>query len=327
MPAMSRRMIRSVFLAAACVTGSMAAMAEGDGYPQRHVTLIVPFPAGSATDSVARKLGEGLQKEFGQPFIVENKVGADGIVAARAAAGAAPDGYTLFITTNTTQSANPNIYRELPYDPKKDFAPISGLIRISYMLAARADFPADDFAGFVKAAKAAAKPITFGSGNTGSQVSGELLKARLNIDMLNVPYRGSPQALSDLLAGHIDVFFPDPASARGLLAESKFKVFAVTGPQRIKTLPAIPTLTELGVADYNVVAWVAAFAPARTPQPVIDRLNGAITAYLKTPEMLAFIDQIGSDVMATTPAELAAFVDDDRRRWAELVEIAKIERK
>lgn len=320
----TRRLLMAVALLAAGATG---ALAQADNFPQRPVTLIIPFPAGSATDAVARKVGEGLQRQLGQNFIVENKAGADGILAARAVASVTPDGYTLLITTNTTHSANPAIYKQLPYDPKKDFSPVGGIIRIPFMVATRLDFPADDFAGFVKAAKAANPAISYGSGNTGSRASGELLKARLGFDMVHVPYRGSPQALTDLIGGRIDVFFPDPASALGMLQENKFKVLAVTGPKRIPTLPNIPTMMELGVPDFNIVAWVAAFAPAGTPQPVVQKLNTALNALLREPDMIAFIDKIGSEILATSPAELGTYVDEDARRWIDLVEIAKIEKK
>lgn len=318
----TRLLVASLLTAAA--TGSFA---QADLFPQRAVTIVVPFPAGSATDAVARKVGEGLQRHLGQGFVIENKAGADGIIAARMVASAPADGYTLLVTTNTTHSANPAIYRQLPYDPKKDFAPIGGIIRIPFMVATRNDFPADDFAGFVKAAKSAGTPLTYGSGNTGSRASGELLKARLGFDMVHVPYRGSPQALTDLIGGRIDVFFPDPASALGMLQEKKFKVMAVTGPKRIPTLPTIPTVIELGVPDFNIVAWVAAFAPAGTPAAVVQRLNTALNMLLREPEMVAFVDRIGSEILATSPSELAAYVDEDARRWVDLVEIAKIEKK
>ena len=320
-------MTRTLLLAAALAAALGATQALSETFPQRPVTLIVPFPAGSATDAVARKVGEGLQKQLGQGFIVENKAGADGIIAARQVAGAAPDGYTLLITTNTTHSANPSIYQHLPYDPKKEFAPIGGIIRIPYMLAVRSDFPADDFGGFLKAAKAAKPPLSYGSGNTGGRASGELLKSLLGFDMVNVPYRGTPQAMTDLIGGRIDVFFPDPASALGMIREKKFKVLAVTGPKRIATLPELPTLMELGVRDFNIVAWVAAFAPAGTPQPIVQKLNTALNTLLREPEMVTFINQIGSEILATSSAELGAFVEEDAKRWVDLVEIAKIERK
>lgn len=304
-----------------------ASVAQAQDYPTRPVTIVVPFPAGSATDAVARKVGDGLQRRLGQGFVVENKAGADGIIASRQVATAAPDGYTLLITTNTTHSANPSIYRQLPYDPKADFVPVGGIIRIPFMLAVRPGFPASDFASFVRAAKAANPPLSYGSGNTGGRASGELLKARLGFEMTHVPYRGSPQAMQDLIGGRIDVFFPDPASSLGMVQDKLFNVLAVTGPKRIPTLPEIPTVMELGVPDFNIVAWVAAFAPARTPDTVVERLNAALNALLREPDMVAFINQIGSEILSTTPAELAAFVDEDAARWVHLVEIAKIEKK
>jgi tripartite-type tricarboxylate transporter receptor subunit TctC len=319
--------IRHALLGAGLALIGLAGPAAAQAYPTRPVTVVIPFPAGSATDAVARKIGEGLQRHLGQNFVIENKAGADGIVAARSVAGATPDGYTLFITTNTTHAANPAIYKELSYDPKKDFAPIGGIIRISYMLAVRADFPADDFASFVKAAKSANPPVSYGSGNMGGRASGEMLKSRLGFEMLHVPYRGTPQGLTDLLGGRIDAFFPDPASALGMLQEKKFKVFAVTGAKRIKTLPDIPSIAELGAPGFDIVAWVAAFAPAGTPQPIVAKLNETLNKVLAEPETVAFIDRIGSDIMATSPQELAAFIEQDAKRWIEIVETAKIERK
>ncbi|MGY6251406.1 Bug family tripartite tricarboxylate transporter substrate binding protein [Bosea thiooxidans] len=310
-----------------CTGPSTTSRAQAPAYPNRPVTIVVPFPAGSATDSVARRVSEGLQRKLGQGFVIENKAGADGIIASRQVASATADGYTLLITTNTTHSANPSIYRQLPYDPKKDFAPVGGIIRIPFILAIRPGFPAKDFAGFVKAAKEASPSLSYGSGSMGSRASAELLKARLGFDMTHVPYRGSPQAMTDLIGDRIDVFFPDPASALGMIQEKRFPVLAVTGPKRVPTLPDTPTLMELGVPDFNIVAWVAAFAPAGTPQPIVARLNGALDELLREPDMIAFVNQIGSEILATTPAELGAYVDEDAARWVHLVEIAKIEKK
>lgn len=305
---------------------SCPAMADTP-YPTRPVGIVVPFPAGSATDAVARKLAESLRETLGQSFVVENKAGADGIVAARAVASAPADGYTVLITTNTTHSANPSIYRQLPYDPQKDFTPVGGIIQIPFMLAVRPDFPAEDIAGFLKVARAANPKLSYGSGNTGSRAAGEMLKARTGIDMLHVPYRGSPQAITDLIGGRIDVFFPDPASGLGMIQEKKMKILAITGDKRVKTLPEVPTMEEQGVPNYRIIAWVAMFGPAGLPPDVTKRLNGAINKALADPDFIGFVDKIGSDLFPTDPAGLGAFVQEDAKRWVEIVETAQIERK
>jgi tripartite-type tricarboxylate transporter receptor subunit TctC len=296
-------------------------------YPTRPVSIVVPFPAGSATDAVARKLAESLREALGQSFVVENKAGADGIVAARAVASAPADGYTVLITTNTTHSANPSIYRQLPYDPQKDFTPIGGIIQIPFMLAVRPEFPAENLSGFLKIAKESNPKLSYGSGNTGSRAAGEMLKARTGIDMLHVPYRGSPQAITDLIGGRIDVFFPDPASGLGMIQERKMKILAITGDKRVKTLPDVPTMEEQGVPNYRIIAWVAMFGPAGLPPAVTTKLNGAINKALTEPEFVSFVDKIGSDLFPTDPAGLGAFVQEDAKRWVEIVETAQIERK
>ena len=320
-------MLKTVATLLALLAFTPAPSVAQDAYPTRPVTVIVPFPAGSATDSVARKLAESLREQLGQNFVVENKAGADGIVAARAVASAAPDGYTLLVTTNTTHAANPSIYRQLPYDPQKDFTPVAGIIQIPFMLAVRPEFPAEDLAGFLKVARASNPKLSYGSGNTGSRASGEMLKARTGIDMLHVPYRGSPQAITDLIGGRIDVFFPDPASGLGMIEEKKLKILAITGDKRVKTLPSIPTMEEQGVPNYRIVAWVAMFGPAGLPVPVTARLNGATVKALGQSDMVQFLDRVGSDPFPTSPAELATFVAEDAKRWVEIVETAQIERK
>lgn len=317
----------AAFALALLAAAPSPAAAQTGAWPTRPVSVVVPFPAGSATDTVARRIAEGLKDRLGQSFVVENKAGADGNLAARAVASAAPDGYTLLITTNTTHSANPSIYRQLPYDPQKDFTPVGGIIKIPFMLAVRADFPADDFKGFLAAARKADPKLSFGSGNTGSRASGELLKARMDIDMLHVPYRGSPQALTDLIGGRIDVFFPDPASGLAMIQDRKLKVLAITGDKRVKLLPDVPTMEELGVPNYQIIAWVALFGPAHLPPEIVGRLNAGIDRILADPATAAFLDGISSDPFPTTPEGLGAFVREDAKRWVEIVETSKIERK
>lgn len=314
--------VLSLGLLAACLGSTLA---QAETYPSRVVTLLVPFPAGSATDGVARKIAEGLQVAFKQSFIVENKPGGDGIIAARQAARAEPDGYTIFITTNTTHSANANIYTSLPYDPEKDFAPVGGIMKIPMVLAVKADSPATDLASFIKLAKT--KQMTFGSGNTSSRGAAELFKARVGLDMLHVPYRGTPQAITDLLSGSIDVMFPDPSSAAGPIQGGQLKLLGVASGTRLNQYPNVPTIAESGYPGFEMVAWVGAFVPAKTPTEIVTRLNEELNKILKRPDMLAYFDTVGAQLYATTPEELHRYQQEDTKRWADIVELGKIEKK
>jgi tripartite-type tricarboxylate transporter receptor subunit TctC len=319
----TRRSLAALLAGAAAAGLARPALAQP--YPSKVVTLLVPFPAGSATDNVARKLAEGLRVAFGQPFIIENKPGGDGILAARMAARAEPDGLTIFVTTNTTHSANVNIYTSLPYDPQRDFMPVGGIMKIPMVLAVPADSPATDVASFIKFAKS--KPMTFGSGNTSSRGAAEMFKARAGLDMLHVPYRGTPQAVTDLLSGSIDVLFPDPSSALGPIDGGQLKILGVASTTRLNKFPNVPTIAEQGFPGFEMVAWVGAFVPAKTPADIVRRLNEEMNKLLAQPDLLAWFDTVGAQAYPTTPDGLHAYVDEDIRRWAEIVEIGKIEKK
>lgn len=316
-----RRILQGLGVAAL----AMPHIARAQSYPSRPVTLLIPFPAGSATDGVARKLADGWRAAFNQPFIVENKPGGDGIIAARQAARAEPDGYTIFVTTNTTHSANPNIYMSLPYDPDKDFSPVGGVMKIPMVMAVRKDFPATDVASFVTAAKT--KQLTFGSGNTSSRGAAEIFKARAALDMLHVPYRGTPQAVTDLAGGSIDVMFPDPSSALGAIEGGQIKMLAVASSTRLRRYPNVPTIAESGYPGFEMVAWVGAFVPAKTPPEIVTRLNEELNKILAREDTLTYFDTIGAQVYATTPDGLRSYAAEDAKRWAEIVDLAKIEKK
>lgn len=325
-----RRLGALLFGLAACSGLLAGPAAASDVYPSRIVKVIVPFPPGSATDGVARLVAERLKDRLKQPFIIDNKPGADGVIAARAAMQAAPDGYTLFLTTNSTHAVNVSLYRSLPYDPVKDFTPVAGIMKIPQMLVVRKEFPADDFAGFLtvaKAAKAADKPLTFASGNTSSRAAGEMLKVRTGIDMTHVAYRGTPQALTDLVGGHIDVFFADPASAAPFIQEGKLKILGLADAQRLPTFPDVPTMAELGLPGFEIVSWVALFMPAHADPKVVDLLNREMRAVLQEPDVKEYLKRNGATAFPTTPAELGTFVESEIKRWAEIVEVAGIERK
>jgi len=299
--------------------------AASEPYPSQRITLIVPFPPGSATDSVTRHLAESVRAATNTTVVVENKPGADGNLAALAVLKAEPDGYTAFVTTNSTQAANISLFNSLPYDPKADFAPVAGIMTIPMMLTVKADFPARTVAEFVELAKK--KPLSFGSGNTSSRGAAELFRYRQAIEMQHVPYRGMPQALTDVLAGQIDCAFADTSSAQGLLQDGKLRALAVTSAKRVETMPDIPTIAESGSPGYELSAWVGVYVRAKTPPEIIARLNALVTGFVASAETKKYMATIGAAPFPSTPPELAAFQEADTRRWAEIVATAKIEKK
>jgi tripartite-type tricarboxylate transporter receptor subunit TctC len=301
--------------------------ASAESYPSRRITLVVPFPAGSATDAVTRRLAEGISGATSATVIVENKPGADGNLAALAVLKADADGHTIFVTTNSTQSANVNLFNAMPYDPARDFVPVAGIMTIPMMLTVRADFPAGSVAEFVSLAKTRQKPLTFGSGNTSSRGAAELFRYRAGIEMQHVPYRGMPQVLTDVLAGQIDCTFADPASAQGLVQDGRLRVLAVTSNERLANLPGVPTAAEAGLSGSELTAWVGVFARAGTSPEIIAVLTRLVTSFVLREETRAYLESVGAKPFAAGPKELAAFQEADTKRWANIVEIAKIEKK
>jgi tripartite-type tricarboxylate transporter receptor subunit TctC len=311
-----------IVLLAATFSGAAA-----EPYPSQRLTLIVLFPPGSATDSVTRHLAESIRAATGATVVVENKPGADGNLAALAVLKAEPDGYTAFVTTNSTQAANVSLFNSLPYDPKADFAPVAGIMTIPMMLTVKSDFPAKSVAEFVELAKKRLKPLSFGSGNTSSRGAAELFRFREGIEMQHVPYRGMPQALTDVMGGQIDCVFADPASAQGLVLDDKLRALAVTSSTRLETMPNLPTIAESGLPGYELTAWVGVFVRTKTPPEIIARLNSLITGFVNSAEAKNYLTTIGATPFPSTPEELGAFQETDTKRWAEIVETAKIEKK
>lgn len=309
------------------VLASTFPAAAAESYPSQRITLIVPFPPGSATDSVTRRLADSIRAATNATVVVENKPGADGNLAALAVLKAEPDGYTAFVTTNSTQAANVNLFNSLPYDPKTDFAPVAGIMTIPMMLTVKSDFPAKSVADFVALAKQRDKPLSFGSGNTSSRGAAELFRFREGIEMQHVPYRGMPQALTDLVGGQIDCVFADPSSAQGLVEDGKLRALAVTGSKRLETMPQLPTIAEAGLPGYELTAWVGVFVRAKTPPEIIARLGDLVTTFVSSPEARKYLATVGATPFPSTPQELAAFQEADTKRWAEIVETAKIEKK
>lgn len=324
---MRLRIAIAIWLVAA-LTGTVDwRQASAESYPSRRINLIVPFPAGSATDAVTRRLAESIRIETGVTVLVENKPGADGNLAALAVLKAEADGYTVFVTTNSTQAANINLFNAMPYDPKADFAPVAGIMTIPMMLAVKPEFPAKTVAEFITLAKSRQKPLSFGSGNTSSRGAAELFRSRAGIEMQHVPYRGMPQALTDVLAGEVDCVFADPASAQGLIQDGRLRVLAVTSSERLAGLPDVPTLAQAGLFGAELSAWVGVFVRSGTPSDIVTKLGQVVLGFVNNKDTAVYLESVGAKPFPAGPDELGKFEEADTRRWAEIVEIAKIEKK
>ena len=298
--------------------------ASAQSYPSRAVKMVVPFPAGSATDQIARVVGQQLQESLGQPFVVENKPGAQGAIAATEVARAAPDGYTLMVGTNTPLAANPSLFKKLNYDPAKDFAPIARLGTISFMIMVRPDFPAKTFKEFLAHAKANPGKLSAGYGSAGSQVSQAMLRSMGRIDFIDVPYKGLPQAITDVLGGQVSFTFADLANALAQIKGGKLRGIAVTSQKRSALAPDIPAVAE-ELPGYELIAWFALVAPAGTPAPVVSRLHDVTVKALAKPEVGARFAALGTDVAPLNADELGAFIRAEIAKWAKMAKEAGIQ--
>jgi tripartite-type tricarboxylate transporter receptor subunit TctC len=307
-------------LTAAFISVSAAAQ----NYPARPVKLLVPFPAGSATDQVARLTGAQLQEGLKQPFVVENKPGAQGGIAAAEVARAAPDGYTLLVTTNTPQAANVSLFKKLAYDPVKDFAPIARLGTTSFVLMARPDFPAQDLKSFLAYARSQPGKLSAGYGSSGSQVSLAMLKSMGKLDVVDVPYKGIPQTISDTMGGTLAFTFVDLGNALAQMKGGKLRGLAVTSAKRTPLAPELPAIAEQ-LKGYELIAWFALVAPAGTPQGVVTQLEKAALAGVGKAEVKEKFAGIGVDVAPMNSAELGRFIRSEIAKWARLVKQAGIQ--
>jgi tripartite-type tricarboxylate transporter receptor subunit TctC len=297
---------------------------HGQTYPSKPVKLVVPFPAGSATDQVARLIGSQLQEALGQPFIVENKAGAQGGIAAAEVARAAPDGYTVMVTTNTPQAANVSLFKKLNYDPVKDFAPIARLGTTSFMLMVKPEFPAKDLKAFLDQVRQQPGKLSAGYGSAGSQVSLAMLKAMGKLDVVEVPYKGIPQAITDTMGGSLAFTFVDLGNALAQARGGKLRGLGVTSAKRTSLAPDQPAIAE-ALPGYELIAWFALVAPAKTPSDAIQKIHAASVNALNKSEIKEKFATIGVDVAPMGPAELGKFIQSEIAHWAKLVKLANIQ--
>ena len=275
----------------------------------------MPFPAGSATDGMARLVSAHFQKVFGHGLIIENMVGATGSIASRATAKAAPDGYTIMFSTNSTHSANAYLYNNLGYDPIGDFTPLALLSRAPHAMVVRADAPYPAFRDFVAFAKANPGKLNFGFGNTGSLAGGAMLNAYAGIKTTQVSYRGTPQVTTDLLGGQIEFCVMDVSTTQEHIKAGKLRTLAVTGLTRMEAFPDAPTMIELGFPEFVLFSWNGVHGPAGMPADAVAALNKAIREAINTPEGKRFYEALGAEIGQMPAAEFGEFVKQELKRW------------
>jgi tripartite-type tricarboxylate transporter receptor subunit TctC len=294
-------------------------------YPNRPVRIVLPFAAGGVADTTARIIAEKLGDKLGQRFYVENQPGAGGIAAARTVISSPPDGYTLILLTNGT-AISVSLFEKLPFDPLKDFTPISSLGFFDFIFCTGASSDFKTLADFIAAARARPGALNVGTINIGStqNLSAELFKTAANIDFTIIPYRGTPEVEVSLLQGNIALMIDSYSAVKGNVADGKFRALASSGAVRPDSTPDIPTVQESGVANYDVVSWNALFAPARTPPEIVKTLNGALQDILADAELKKRLIALGIEAKAGTPEEIAGRLKSDIDKWRQVIEKAKI---
>ena len=295
-------------------------------YPEKPVTIIVPFPPGGSTDMVARAIAPHLQAKLGQPFVVDNRAGATGAIGATAVKNAAPDGYTFLVASIGVYAVNPFIQKKLPYDPVKDLDPITVAVRAPNVLVTRPDFPASSVAEFVALLKKQPEKITFATSGAGSSdhLTAALFWQKTGTSGIHVPYKGGAPAITDLLAGHADVSFQNINAVIGHIKAGKLKALAITSDKRSPQLPQVPTLAESGVQGVDVYSWQAVAGPKGLPADVKKKLNESIVAALNDPETRKRMEDLGFEIVANTPEQMAAFQAKELERWKQVIEVGKI---
>ena len=301
-----------------------ASLACAQTYPAKTIKFLVPFPAGSATDVVARVLAEAMVKELNQSIVVDNKAGAQGTIGAAEVKNAAADGYNILVTTSTTQAAVMSLLKKVPYDPIKDFTPIGKIATTPFVLIVNEKVPATDLKSFIAYVKANPGKVRFGQGSSGSYVSGSLFASMIGGDMQMIPYKGIPPAITDMLGGNIEVVFSDLGNAQAQLKGGKVKAFGVTSTKRSSALPELPAITEQ-VPGYELVPWFALMAPANLPKEVATKLTATLQKVLVAPEVKQKLNAGGFDIDSTDAVGLAKLIDSEIKRWGQLTKAAKIE--
>jgi tripartite-type tricarboxylate transporter receptor subunit TctC len=308
-------------LVAALVASLPVAVAAQSSYPSKAIRYVVPFPAGGPLDIVARALGQALNRSWGEPVIVDNRPGAGGNIGAELVARAPADGYTILMGAVSTHAINVTLYSRLPYDPVRDFAPVTLLTSVPNVLVVHPAVSARNVRELIALAKLQPGQLNFASGSTGSagHLAGELFKTMAGVDMTHIPCKGAAPAVVDLLAGHVSLMFDNLASALPNIKANRVRALAVTTLRRSPFLPGVPTVSESGLRGFDIGTWFGIFAPAGTPVEVVDKLNAEVTRILGTPAMKDRLASLGAEPQPTTPAQFGAYVKSEMAKYADII--------
>ena len=313
------KMLRILTLLALTVVNSAQAQSP-DNYPNRPVKMVVPFGPGSGTDTVARVVAQQMQTYLGQPVTVENRAGANGFIGAEAVARSTPDGYTVFVTSASIHSLNPSLFKTLPYDTERDFAPVGGIMEAYYTLLVGENLPVNSVQELSAWLKANPDNASYGWGATVGQIAGATFLKQTNTSATGVPYKSSPQAVTDLIGGQIKFMFNDVTTSKAHLGKQRLKALAVTSPERIVGLEDVPTMAQAGVADFEMTTWVGMLVPKNTPSNIISTLSTALLKAVALPEVAEKMQACCSArMLKKTPEAFAQYMRDDQARWAKKI--------
>jgi len=306
---------------AAAILLAASGLALAETYPAKPIHFIVPYPAGGPLDTVARLLGQKVSESVREPVIVENRPGAGGNIGADQVAKSAPDGYTILMGAVATHAINPTLYAKIPYDPVKDFAPVTQVASTPNVLVVNPSLPVANVKEFIAYAKAHPGALNFGSGSTGSagHLAGELFKAMAGVQMVHVPYKGAGPAMQDLIGGRIQLMFDNLASSLAQMRAGKVKALAVTTAKRSSLAPELPTIAESGLPGFDISTWFGVFSPGGTPRDVVQRLHDELVKALADPAVRETMLKLGAEPVGSTPAEFAAYIRSEARKYAEVI--------
>jgi tripartite-type tricarboxylate transporter receptor subunit TctC len=327
MKASRRNWLGVAALGCALGLGAFSTLAMADGaYPNKAIRMVVPYPAGGGTDTIARLIGQHMTQTWHQPVVVDNKPGASGMLGNDNVAKAAPDGYTMLMGI-TAMIQSPALYKRVPYDVQKDFTPVSLVAKSSDLFVVANSIPANNMKEFIALAKQKGGKLSYASyGNgTSAHLHGELLKLETGVDIQHVPYKGSAPLINDLLGGQVDSAFVDVSSAYSYLTSGRFKVIGITGTQRYPAIPNVPTFAEQGLKGFEPNGWFAVFMPANTPPEIVNKVAAEIQRIIRLPEVAQKLAGMGLQPVGSTPKELGTVVTGDMPKWATIAKQAKIQ--